>query len=417
VHSYSERKTAIAMDANLFDFFDEIATGPEGRPLWAARAPYQPHDRYDLMLVPRVREWREDEAAKAALERIESEPVVAQLDREGNQVWVRLADDWIERTGEALAAGEAADHSDLAAGRAYHLTYHWSFTHDGFRAFEGEKRGLEGRTASQFVPEASQWYRFRVRIESPAGETLLRARFWREGAAEPTAWAIDARDRQQPLDHGTIGVVSLSDGVAFDDLRVQALSLASGISGDRDSDAVCDGRDNCPARSNTDQADRDGDGSGDACDACTAAFERQDLCLDEGLDPRNDLSDHVLQLVGQARHLPADGSCGPSGHYRLGGEDGLVIELPPLPGGSRYRLQFQVRTHGPGDTLAVDVLGRTFTVPLPGKATGNAWAWTGPITVELPGGSHVATVRAISKGPLDVEVLRLEEVCAEERQP
>jgi len=123
VHSYSERKTAIAMDANLFDFFDEIATGPEGRPLWAARAPYQPHDRYDLMLVPRVREWREDEAAKAALERIESEPVVAQLDREGNQVWVRLADDWIERTGEALVAGENGDHSDLAAGQTYALNF------------------------------------------------------------------------------------------------------------------------------------------------------------------------------------------------------------------------------------------------------------------------------------------------------
>jgi arginyl-tRNA synthetase len=111
------------MAANLFDFFDEIATGPEGRPLWAARAPYQPHERYDLMLVPRVREWREDAGALAALDRIEADPIVAQLDREGKQVWVRLADDWVDATGRALVAGEAADHSDLAAGQTFALNF------------------------------------------------------------------------------------------------------------------------------------------------------------------------------------------------------------------------------------------------------------------------------------------------------
>lgn len=111
------------MDANLFDFFDETATGPEGRPLWAARAPYQPDERYDLMLVPRVRDWQEDEDAKAALDRIESEPIVGQLERDGKQVWVRLADDWIERTGEALVAGRNGDHSDLAAGQTFALNF------------------------------------------------------------------------------------------------------------------------------------------------------------------------------------------------------------------------------------------------------------------------------------------------------
>jgi len=111
------------MAANLFDFFDEIATGPEGRPLWAARAPYQPHERYDLMLVPRVREWQEDAEALAALDRIESDPIVAQLDREGKQVWVRLADDWVDATGKALVAGDTADHSDLAAGQTFALNF------------------------------------------------------------------------------------------------------------------------------------------------------------------------------------------------------------------------------------------------------------------------------------------------------
>src|ERR1051326_7284559 len=111
------------MAANLFDNFDEIATGPEGRPLWAARAPYRPHERYDLMLVPRVKGWEEDAEGLAALERIESEPFVEAVDRDGNQVWVRLSDDWIEGTGKALLAGEAADHSDLASGRTFALNF------------------------------------------------------------------------------------------------------------------------------------------------------------------------------------------------------------------------------------------------------------------------------------------------------
>jgi arginyl-tRNA synthetase len=111
------------MADNLFDRFDDLAGGDEGHPLWAARAPYQPHERYELMLVPRVREWREDPAALAALERIEAEPMVEALDREGKQVWVRLSDDWIERTGAALIAGETADHTDLAAGETYALNF------------------------------------------------------------------------------------------------------------------------------------------------------------------------------------------------------------------------------------------------------------------------------------------------------
>ncbi len=109
--------------ANLFDRFDELATGGEGRPLWAARAPYQPHERWDLMLVPRVKGWQEDAAALAALERIEAEPLVAELERAEKQVWVRLADEWVRGTGEALLAGESGDHTDLAAGETYALNF------------------------------------------------------------------------------------------------------------------------------------------------------------------------------------------------------------------------------------------------------------------------------------------------------
>ena len=113
------------MADNLFDRFDEVAAGGEERPLWAARAPYQPHERYDLMLVPRLRAWQEDAAALAALERIEAEPAVEALDRDGKQVWVRLSDAWIEQKGAALVSGESAAglHADLAAGQTYALNF------------------------------------------------------------------------------------------------------------------------------------------------------------------------------------------------------------------------------------------------------------------------------------------------------
>ncbi|MGH2974596.1 MAG: hypothetical protein ACRDLL_06995 [Solirubrobacterales bacterium] len=110
---------------NLFDLFDRVAAGDGKQPLWAARAPYQPHERYDLMLVPRVKGWQDDAAAVGALERIERESCVETVDRGGKQVWVRLANGWVGRTGEALVARDAgeAPHADLAAGQAYALNF------------------------------------------------------------------------------------------------------------------------------------------------------------------------------------------------------------------------------------------------------------------------------------------------------
>jgi arginyl-tRNA synthetase len=112
------------MASNLFDQLDEISTGGEQeRPLWAARAPYQPQAGFDLMLVPRVKGWQEDADAIAALERIEREPWVESIDRDGRQVQARLSSDWIETIGTALTSGEAPSHADLAAGRRFALNF------------------------------------------------------------------------------------------------------------------------------------------------------------------------------------------------------------------------------------------------------------------------------------------------------
>jgi arginyl-tRNA synthetase len=113
------------MASNLFDRLDEISTGGEQeRPLWAARAPYQPQSDHDLMLVPRVKGWQEDADAIAALERIEAEPWVESVDRDGRQVRAVLAGDWIEATGSALVSGNGdSSHTDLAAGRRFALNF------------------------------------------------------------------------------------------------------------------------------------------------------------------------------------------------------------------------------------------------------------------------------------------------------
>ena len=112
------------MASNLFDQLDEISRGGEAqRPLWAARAPYEPRADHDLMLVPCVKGWREEPEALAALERIEREPWIERVERDGRQVRAVLSAEWIEATGAALAAGEEPAHEDLAAGRRYALNF------------------------------------------------------------------------------------------------------------------------------------------------------------------------------------------------------------------------------------------------------------------------------------------------------
>ena len=110
---------------NLFDRLDEISVGSEGRPLWAARAPYQPQPDHDLMLVPRVKGWREDPEAIAALERIEGESWIERVDRDGRQIRIVLDSDWVGRTGVALSTSDptASLHADLAAGERYALNF------------------------------------------------------------------------------------------------------------------------------------------------------------------------------------------------------------------------------------------------------------------------------------------------------
>jgi arginyl-tRNA synthetase len=113
------------MGDNLFDKLDGIAVREDGEPLWSARAPFRPSDELDLMLVPRVKVWRESAEAREALAEIEADPSVESVREEGGQVRLRLRDDWVEETAAQVEAGEReATYADIAAGQSY-AVYFW----------------------------------------------------------------------------------------------------------------------------------------------------------------------------------------------------------------------------------------------------------------------------------------------------
>ncbi len=113
------------MDINLFDYFDEAGDGDGAQSHWTLRAPYQPDRRYDLMLVPLSKEWREDGAALTALEKVEAQPWVAAVERGEKHAWLRLDDEWVAQRGAALEEGDeaVAGCGDVAAGRRFALNF------------------------------------------------------------------------------------------------------------------------------------------------------------------------------------------------------------------------------------------------------------------------------------------------------
>ena len=75
-----------------------------------------------------------------------------------------------------------------------------------------------------------------------------------------------------PVPSGLIAVVREVDSISLVTASTQlvdgAVAVGSGACTDSDSDTVPDVLDNCPSNPNPGQANADGDGRGDACDAC-----------------------------------------------------------------------------------------------------------------------------------------------------
>lgn len=56
------------------------------------------------------------------------------------------------------------------------------------------RKSVRGRRESGFVPPAGRWCRARVQWRQDEVGSRLRARFWQEGAVEPSSWSIDVVD-------------------------------------------------------------------------------------------------------------------------------------------------------------------------------------------------------------------------------
>ena len=110
---------------NLFDFFEGISDADEGLGLWAARPPRRPRAHFDIKLVPRTPNWREDPQALDALERIREQSFIHTLTPASGGVQLRLEDDWIATVGAALEAGgdAQATFADLTDGKRFSIQF------------------------------------------------------------------------------------------------------------------------------------------------------------------------------------------------------------------------------------------------------------------------------------------------------
>jgi arginyl-tRNA synthetase len=110
---------------NLFDYFEDSSVNEESAGQWAARTPLRPSASYDVKLVPRSRDWREDGDSLDALERIAAEPWVADVRRTDGGAELRLDDGWIEVMGRALEEGDSGEERlrDLAHGRRFSVQF------------------------------------------------------------------------------------------------------------------------------------------------------------------------------------------------------------------------------------------------------------------------------------------------------
>ena len=90
-----------------------------------------------------------------------------------------------------------------------------------------------GTTTTSYNPAdyPGEYTLFKVEAEDTGTRTEIRAKFWREGDAEPAAWMIDFYDATAGrLTDGTFGFwgMNAADGAQIDDVLVESLATGSG---------------------------------------------------------------------------------------------------------------------------------------------------------------------------------------------
>jgi hypothetical protein len=133
-----------------------------------------------------------------------------------------------EFTGRLKFAG--AD--DAAIGVTFYSAFHWGYDHyyrlrryaDRPSYFFSPHGTLVsgGHADTGFIPKAGQWHRFRIKVETAADKTTMRAKVWDEDRSEPLHWQAEAFDSSATrLTAGTVGAWSAKSGEhCFDDLIV-----------------------------------------------------------------------------------------------------------------------------------------------------------------------------------------------------
>jgi RHS repeat-associated protein len=81
-----------------------------------------------------------------------------------------------------------------------------------------------GTLDSKVTIATNKWYRFAIIVDPSGSAIRIRARFWLDGATEPSTWSIDALDSSSKrLTSGRIGVwAAVKSNVYFDDFSAQS---------------------------------------------------------------------------------------------------------------------------------------------------------------------------------------------------
>lgn len=121
--------------------------------------------------------------------------------------------------------------SGYPAGDRYDVIALWPAS-DGtisMQLFAFPPRSLSGSRDSRFRPQVGRWFHFVIRTDDDGSASTIRARFWSDGSAEPTADAILAVDASPSrLREGRIGLwAAMAPGAWFDDLSVVSRGDAS----------------------------------------------------------------------------------------------------------------------------------------------------------------------------------------------
>ncbi|MGQ9560419.1 MAG: metallophosphoesterase [Candidatus Oleimicrobiaceae bacterium] len=101
---------------------------------------------------------------------------------------------------------------------------------EGLPGFRLDAHGSPIRPVqSLFFPQPERWYRFRIRAESGASCTRIRAKVWEQGSREPATWQLSMADTGIARHmQGTVGLWSHGAGTRrFADISVRALGSDS----------------------------------------------------------------------------------------------------------------------------------------------------------------------------------------------